>query len=279
MDRVRIANHWIGKDCPVFIVAEIGINHGGSVDMATKMIAAAKEAGADAVKFQSYITEKRAGEDNPLFPILKKCELSEKDHVRLFKVARKKRIIFFSTPFDEKSADFLEELGVPIFKIASFYITHHRLIRHLAAKRKPIILSRGMARKKEIDSAVKIIRRYGTPFILLHCISSYPTKEDDVNLAVIQTLKNLYRVPVGFSDHTDGINIPVLAVAAGAKVIEKHFTLSKKMSGPDHKLSLIPKEFKEMVQQIRRVETALGSPKIRRLPTEKTILPFRVYSK
>lgn len=277
--RLKIAGKSIGDDNPAYIIAEIGINHNGSVELAQELILAAQKSGADAVKFQTYITEKRVAKNSPFFRILKECELSQENHVKLFNFAKKLKITFFSTPFDKKSADFLEKLGVPAYKIASFYITHLSLIRHIAKKKIPMIVSCGMTVQKEVDSAVDSIKKYNTPFTLLHCISSYPTKDYDANLAVIPTLKEIYHVPIGFSDHTLGIKIAPLSVAAGAKLLEKHFTLDKNMIGPDHKLSSTPNEFKKMVTDIRQVEKFLGNPTIRLIPSEKAILQFRKYSK
>lgn len=279
MKSIRIANNWIGENHPVFVVAEIGINHGGSVELAAKMIDAAKESGANAVKFQTYITEKRVKKNNPLFPILKKCELSRNNFAKLFNLAKKRKIIFFSTPFDEENADFLEKLGTFAFKIASFYITHLALIRHIARKHLPMIISCGAVEQEEINTIVKLVKHHNTPLALLHCISSYPTKQENANLSVIQTLKRLYNIPIGFSDHTLGIDVAVLSVVAGAKIIEKHFTLNKNLVGPDHKLSIDPKDMELMVQNIRRIEAILGSPEIRLRAAEKSILQFRVYSK
>ena len=272
-DRIRIGNLYIGKGAPCFIIAEAGVNHNGDVSLAKKLIDAAKEAGADAVKFQTFKAEavvtreaKKAGYqrettggEESQFEMIKKLELSERDFGALFDYAREKELIFLSSPFDRGSVDLLAGLGVPAFKIASGEITNFPLLKHIAGKRKPIILSSGMSTLEEIEEALGVIRKEGAEeIVLLHCVTSYPAKVEDTNLRAMETLRQAFKLPVGMSDHTVGITIPIAAVALGACVIEKHFTLDKGLQGPDHRASLEPDELKQMVKAIRDVERAFG---------------------
>lgn len=262
----------------VFIIAEAGVNHSGSVALAKKLIDVAVDAGADAVKFQTFKAERlvskeapkakyqvdNTGNDESQFAMLKKLELSETDHCELLKYCKAKRIEFMSTPFDEESGDFLDQLGVTIFKIPSGEITNKPLIRHIARKGKSIILSTGMSTLGEVEKAVGWIdeewaRLSNSPQLtLLHCVSNYPAPVEETNLTAMKTMEKAFVLPVGYSDHTMGTEIPVAAVALGAKVIEKHFTLDRRMEGPDHKASVEPNELKTMVSAIRNVEKAMG---------------------
>jgi len=272
--KVKIANRLIGEGEPCFIVAEAGVNHNGDVSLAKKLIDVAKEAGADAVKFQTFQAEglvtKRAekapyqkettGTRESQFEMLKSLELSQRDFRGLFVYSRKKGIIFLATPFDSESVDFLEGLGVPAFKVGSGEITNFPLLKHIARKRKPIILSTGMSTLGEIEEAVEAIIGEGVEeIILLHCVSSYPAKAEDMNLKAMETLRDKFKLPVGLSDHSLGISIAIAAVALEACVIEKHFTLDKSLRGPDHQASLEPEELKQMVTAIRNVEKAMGN--------------------
>lgn len=258
----------------VFIIAEAGVNHNGSLNIAKKMIDAAKLSGADAIKFQTFkaqdivtATAKKAAyqvvntkDTSSQCDMLKKVELKDSDFRSLADYARKKKIVFLSSPFDRGSVDLLDDIGVAAFKIASGEITNLPLIKYIAQKRKPIILSTGMSNLKEIKIAVDIIKAQGVKnIILLHCVSEYPVRLEDVNLKAIETLRDNFKLPVGFSDHTNGIATAAAAVAVGAIVIEKHFTLSRRMKGPDHKASLEPDEFEVMVSFVRQAEKALGS--------------------
>jgi len=258
----------------VFIIAEAGVNHNGSFRIAKEMIDAAKLAGADAVKFQTFKAEnivtfnaKKAayqadntGKDPSQYKMLKRLELGSEEFKRLAAYARKRKILFLASPFDKESVDLLDRIGVCAFKIASGEITNLPLIKYIAQKRKTIILSTGMSDLKEIKAAVDIIRAQGVKnIILLHCVSEYPVRFKDVNLKSIQTLRKNFRLPVGFSDHTSGIAAAAIATVLGASVIEKHFTLNRRMKGPDHKVSLEPDEFKNMVLLVRQTEKALGS--------------------
>lgn len=274
MYRIKVAERWVGKGEPCFIIAEAGVNHNGKLALAKKLIDVAKNAGADAVKFQTFhaedlVTESAekagyqkvtTGKAESQFEMLKKLELSESDFKELFVHAQKKGVIFLSTPFDEVSADFVAELGVPAMKIPSGEITNFPLLRHIARKRKPIILSTGMSIIEEIGEALDVIKAEGVKdTILLHCVSAYPAKIEDMNLRAMATLRKTFKLPVGLSDHSLGITVPITAVALGACVIEKHFTLDKTLPGPDHRASLEPDELKDMIKSIRDVEKALGS--------------------
>ncbi len=273
---IEISGKKIGRGQEVFLIAEIGINHNGDFDVAKKLIDEAKESGANAVKLQTYITEKRAPKDSPIFDILKQCELSFSRQSDLFKYARDKGIEIFSTPFDDESVDFLSSVDVSCYKIASFDIVNKRLLEKVAAQAKPVIISRGMANQQEIDTAVDIMKRASCDIILLHCISAYPVPSHaSLHLDTIRALQKRYNCPVGFSDHTLGIKAAKYAVAAGANVIEKHFTLSRESKGPDHSLSTEPKELKEMISGIRVVSEMLKEAVWSPVPAEEEILQYR----
>jgi N,N'-diacetyllegionaminate synthase len=264
----------IGKD--VFVIAEIGINHGGDTDIARKLIDEAVVSGVSAVKFQTYITEKRVAKDSPIFDILKKCELSFDEERELFDYASEKGITAFSTPFDEESVDFLASVDSPCYKIASFDLVNKELLKKVAQIGRPVIMSRGMADQKEIDEAVEILNAGGVDIALLHCVSAYPVNSvSSLNLATIRALGDRYNCPIGFSDHTVGTEAAQYAVAAGANIIEKHFTLSREADGPDHALSTEPVEMKSMVAGIRRVKDMMGTAVWGSVPEEKDILKYR----
>jgi N,N'-diacetyllegionaminate synthase len=260
----------IGSGSRVFVIAEIGINHDGSVNQAEKLIDAAVEAGADAVKFQSFRADRllipsrdryahQVEGSESAYQLLRRCELSWADQEKLKKHSDRRGVIFMSTPFDEESADFLDSLGVPIFKIASSDITHVPLLRHVASKGKPILLSTGMSFLGEVADAIWSLKSAGAKEILLmHCVSAYPALPQDMNLRAIQTLQSYFELSVGLSDHSQGILLPLIAVALGAVIIEKHFTLDKTASGPDHKVSMDPDDLKTLVASLRDVEACLG---------------------
>ena len=284
--RIKIENRYIGENEPRFIIAEAGVNHNGDIELAKKLVDIAAESGADAIKFQTFKAEnvaiknapkaeyqvKNTNSDESQYDMIKKLELSEEEFRELHRYARKKGIIFLSTPFDFESADFLEELGVPAFKVSSTDLTNLPFLEYIAEKGKPIILSTGMGTLGEIEEAVSTIKNTGNEdIILLHCITSYPAKFESLNLRAIQTLKEAFKLPVGFSDHSLGIYAPIAAVALGAVVIEKHFTLDKNLPGPDHKASLNPCELKEMIRGIRLIEKALGDGIKRPTPEEEEI--------
>ena len=275
-ESVEINGRKIGQGEKVFVIAEIGINHNGDFDIARKLIDKAKYSSADAVKLQTYITEKRAPKDSPVFPILKQCELSFDQQKELFEYARGEGIEIFSTPFDEESVDFLSSIDVSCYKIASFDIVNKRLLEKVAAQGKPVIISRGMASQPEIDTAIGIMKKFDREAVLLHCISAYPVpSHSSLYLETIRALKERYHCPVGFSDHTLGAEAAKYAVAAGASVIEKHFTLSKEGKGPDHALSTEPDELKEMVKGIRAVSEMIGEAVWASVAAEEGILQYR----
>lgn len=256
-----------------FIIAEAGVNHNGDINIAKKLVDAACEAGVDAIKFQTFKAENLVTKNAPKanyqkqttgsgnqYEMLKKLELSYDDHIILKKYCDEKSIMFISTPFDFESVDLLERLDIPLYKISSGDLTNVPLLQYIAKLNKHMIISTGMASLGEVEDAVEAIREAGNNKIsLLHCTSNYPTNYEDVNLNVMLTLKNAFKLPIGYSDHTIGIEVPIAAVAMGAKVIEKHFTLDKSMEGPDHKASLNPEELKQMVASIRNIERALGN--------------------
>jgi len=260
----------------VFIIAEAGVNHNGSLKTAKKLVVAAKYAGADAIKFQTFTADniaiqtapkakyqKSTGKkDESQHAMLKKLELSLHAHKELIKYCAKNRIIFLSSPFDLESIDLLNKLGLSLFKIPSGEITNLPYLKRLGALRKKIILSTGMSNLAEIKKALIVLIKAGTKkqnITVLHCNSAYPSPMRDVNLKAMLTIAKSCRIKIGYSDHTLGLEVPIAAAAMGAAVIEKHFTLDKNMPGPDHKISLDPKEFKKMVDAIRNIEKALGS--------------------
>ena len=262
MRYINIGNRKVGAGQRVFIIAEIGVNHNGSLKLAKGMVDGAKACGADAAKFQTFKTEDLLARDirhKSQFEMLKQLELSEGGFRTLSDYCRKKKIIFLSTPFDYRSACFLYRLGVPAFKIGSGELTNTPLLLQVAGYRRPIILSTGMATLREVREAVRTV--YSTnnkDLILLHCTSNYPAKYSDVNLRAMDTLRERFGAPVGYSDHTEGIEASIAAVTMGACVIEKHFTLDKGFRGPDHKASLEPDEFRDLVRAIRNTEEAMG---------------------
>ena len=259
----------------VFIVAEAGVNHNGDINLAKKLIDIAVKAGADAVKFQTFKTElcvsknaKKASyqeentdKEESQFDMIKKLELNENMHKELIAYCKQKNITFLSTPFDSDSIKLLDELGLSTFKIPSGEITNLPYLRQIGGLNKKIILSTGMANLGEVEAAIDVLVKSGTKrenISLLHANTQYPTPMEDVNLKAMITLKNAFGLEVGYSDHTLGIEVDIAAVAMGAKIIEKHFTLDKSMPGPDHKASLEPGELAAMVEAIRNIELALG---------------------
>jgi len=270
----------------VFIIAEAGVNHNGSIKIAKKLIDVAKNSGADAVKFQTFKAEllasssapkagyqkKSTRDSKPQLGMLKKLELKDREFEKIAAYAKKKKILFLSSPFDKESVDVLNKIGIKTFKIPSGEITNIPLLEYIAKKGKPVILSTGMSGLKEIKEALKAIRKEGIKDItLLQCVTNYPASIKDVNLRTIQAMKSFFKLPVGFSDHTAGFTASIAAVALGATVIEKHFTLDKNMSGPDHKASLEPEEFKKMVKAVRDTEKSLGDGRKRPAKSEEAI--------
>lgn len=266
---IQISNKKIGEFFSTFVVAEVGINHNGNLKTAKEMIIKAKEIGADAVKFQTFRADDIATKNSKYYKIFKKYELEENTFRELSDVAKNNSIIFFSTAASKDACDFLTELRVPAFKISSGNLTNLQLLEYVASKKKPIIISTGMASQKEVDIAVKTIENSkNNKIIIMHSVSAYPTPLEHYNLNVIPTFKMRYSYPIGFSDNGPDKLAPLIAVAKGAKMIEKHFTLSKKSRGPDHLISMNPQEFKEMIVNIRNVEKILGDDKKKCQPSE-----------
>ena len=266
-----------------FIIAEIGVNHNGSVDLAKEMVKSASICGVDAVKFQTFVSEDLVTEnaktakyqenntnENSQLEMLKKLELSFDDFHELKTYAEDCGVIFLSSPFDFKSVDLLEKLNVSLYKLGSGELTNFELIDYVLKTNKPIILSTGMATLDEIKETYNHIKNKDN-LVILHCITGYPTSFEEANLNFIKTLQNELDVPIGFSDHSPGIELPIAAVALGACVVEKHFTLDKTLEGPDHKASLNPDEFRAMVSAIRNVEVAMGDGVRRFSKNEKEI--------
>lgn len=260
----------------VLIIAEAGVNHNGDLEIAKQLIESAAEAGADYVKFQTFKADKLVSKsakkaayqqknilssDDTQMSMLKKLEIPEDWYSELVSHAKKHNIAFLSTGFDEESIDFLDTLEIPFFKIPSGELTNKPYLMHIASKGKPVILSTGMATLLEIEKSLAVLINEGVPkeaITILHCNTEYPTPMKDVNLLAMRAIGDLLAVKFGYSDHTIGIEVPIAAVALGAKVIEKHFTLNRMMEGPDHLASLEPRELKQMVLAIRNIELAIS---------------------
>ncbi len=270
---VTVEQRPIGAGHPVFVIAEAGVNHNGDLDLARRLVDVAARAGADAGKFQTFAAERVAAREAPKADyqrqttsadegqqeMLRRLELSPAAHRELQAHARSRGLLFLSTPFDEASADLLDALGVPAIKIGSGEVTNHPFLEHVARKGRPIILSTGMSSLDEVGAAVAAVRATGNDdLILLHCVSEYPARAGDANVRAMLTLAEAFRTPVGYSDHTPGLEVALAAVALGAAVIEKHFTLDRGLPGPDHRASLEPAQLTELVRAIRVVEEALG---------------------
>lgn len=273
MKSVEFAGRRIGPGEPCFVIAEAGVNHNGSLERALAMIDAAADAGCDAVKFQTFRTEKLVTPDAPKaryqqentggggsqFEMLKQLELGEEAHRQLIARCRERGIVFLSTPFDEESADLLESFDVPGFKLPSGEITNLPLLAHVARKRRPILLSTGMATLAEVAAAVAAIRAESqAPLVLLQCVSNYPAAPSSTNLRAMETMASAFEALVGYSDHTLGCEVSWAAVALGAVVLEKHFTLDRSLPGPDHLASLDVAGLRELMRGVRNVEAALG---------------------
>lgn len=267
----------------VYIIAEAGVNHNGSFELACKLVDAAKAAGVDCIKFQTFKSKNLVSQnaqkaeyqkgttgDGSQADMLKKLELSYDEFLQLKDYCDKVGIIFLSTPFDFDSIEFLNSIDMPFWKIPSGEITNLPYLLALAKTGKPVVMSTGMCEMEEIEAAIRVLRDNGAKDIkLLHCNTEYPTPFEDVNLKAMKTMHDVFDLEVGYSDHTKGIEVPVAAVALGATVIEKHFTLDRNMEGPDHKASLEPDELAEMVRSIRHIEKALGSGDKTPSPSEK----------
>lgn len=271
-----LKDHGLNTENKTYVIAEIGINHGGDIDIAKKLIDSAALAGVDAVKFQTYLTEKRAPEGNKvIFDILKKCELPFEAFKELQSYTAQYNIDFFSTVFDEESLNYLESINCNLYKIPSFDVVNLKLLEKISRTSKPVIMSCGMSTLEEIKSAYGILRKGTDKVTLLHCVSAYPNKNEDANLASIYSLKENFDCVIGYSDHTDGILAPVYAVAAGAQVIENHYKIDDNMDCVDAPISISEAQMKEMIAEIRQVETMLGSEQLGIREPEKDIVVFR----
>jgi N-acetylneuraminate synthase len=268
----QIGNTTISEQEKTFIIAEAGVNHNGNMSLAKEMIDVASESGADAVKFQTFKAEKlilkniekapyqkvTTNSNETQYDMLKRLEVTKEQTKELMEYCRKKNIIFLSTPFEKASLDELDELGVSAFKIAATDLTNIQFLRQVAEKGRPIILSAGMCYLEEVERALNAIYPINKNLVLLQCTANYPIQDAEANINVIKTFQNTFDVLVGYSDHSQGVGASPYAVAVGAKVIEKHFTLNKNMEGPDHKASVTPDELRQLVSDIRRVEKYLG---------------------
>lgn len=267
---IKIEDKIIGNNQPTFVIAEIGLNHNGKIKLAKKLIRAAKEAGADAVKFQKRDLKALYKQDiykNPnsdsqstayLFDIFRKFELTKDEFVKLKRYSDQLGIIFFCTPFDIPSAKFLTSINVPIYKVSSSDLTNLPLINEIIKNKKPMILSTGMSQLQEIDFTVNFLNKKKAQYALLHCVSTYPVPFKNVNLRMIEVLKKRYKVPIGWSGHERGIIVSICSVALGANIVERHITLNRAFEGPDHNISLTPRGLRKMIERIRAIELALG---------------------
>ena len=253
----NLRDYGLETDKKTFVIAEIGINHGGSLGLAKKLIDSALKTGCDSVKFQTYITEKRAPKGNKeIFDILKSSELDFSDFKRIKDYCDEKKIMFFSTPFDEESVDYLESISCPIYKIDSFDTVNTNLIEKINSTNKPVIMSVGMSSIEEIKNAYSLLKT--SQKSLLHCISSYPTEEQDSNLNCINVLRELFDCPIGHSDHTTGIEVPLYAAAMGAQVIEKHYKIGDGMKCIDAPVSITESQMTELVKKLDSLQLILG---------------------
>lgn len=283
---VDIGPFRVGAGEPTLILAEAGVNHDGELDRARALVRAAAEAGADAVKFQTFSADRLVtptasqadyqsrgeGEAETQHAMLKRLELTRADHEALVRQCAEVGLVFLSSPFDEASADLLDDLEVPALKLGSGELTNLPLLRHVARKGRPVILSTGMADLGEVEAALIAVRRAGDPpVVLLHCVSCYPAHPAEVNLRAMETMRDAFGVPVGYSDHTLGHEATLAAVALGACVIEKHFTVDRTLPGPDHQASVEPVELAALVASIRQVEMTLGHGRKVPLPREAEI--------
>ncbi len=289
---VKIGSKTIGEGQPLFIIAEAGVNHNGDMSLARKLIDAAKEAGADAIKFQTFTPEElsseiapqaayqivNTGQEEPQIDMLRRLVLPHKEHQALKQYAEERGLVFLSTPFSIADSDFLETLDLVAFKIPSGELTNMPFLAHVAKKGKTILMSTGMGTLEEVKDAIKTLTENGAKDIaLFHCTSMYPAPFEDLNLRAMKTIADETGLPTGYSDHSEGIAIPIATVALGAHLLEKHFTLDRNLPGPDHKASLEPGELKEMITSVRLVERALGSSE--KKPTEGELDTARIARK
>ena len=263
---MKIAGRTVSEGGPPLVIAEIGNTHDGSIGQARALIQAAAEAGADAVKFQTHIAQAEMLPstptpphfDEPRYEFTRRMELSEEQHLSLKALAEKRGLIFFSSPFSVEAVELLERVGCPLYKVASGEVTNPPLLRAIGATGKPVLISSGMSGLGELDAAIAVLRDFDAPIALMQCTSAYPCPPERVNLRAMETLAERYGIPVGLSDHTPDIHTAIAATALGATFIEKHFTLSKRLYGPDHHASLVPEELARLVEGVRVVHAALG---------------------
>ena len=262
-----------------YVIAEIGINHGGDIKKAYSLIDSAARTGCHAVKFQTYITENRvSSKQSPIYGILKQCELSFDCFNELKVYSESKGLQFFSTPFDQKSIEYLISIGTEIFKIASFDVTNTDLIKTIASTEKTIIMSVGMASREEIDVSYSLLTQKSDKIILMHCVSAYPLEPTDANLNCLITLKESFNCLIGYSDHTNGIDVPLLAFAMGARVIEKHYRIDDEFECVDAPVSINEVQMKQMIEKMREIDKIQGQEKLALRPVEQTTTIHRRYS-
>jgi len=256
---IKISNKKIGNSFPTFFIAEAGLNHNGDINLAKKMIDESKNVGADAIKFQTYKSENFLSETSEYFDFFKNVELSFEEFKEIKEYADNLDVIFLSTPFDFESADYLKRINVPGFKIASSDMTNLPFIAHIAKMNLPIILSTGLATIDEIDESIKLCNSLGNDQIsILHCVADYPAPPEETNLTAMESIKEKFHVPVGYSDNGESTLVDEVAVSLGADIIEKHFTLDKKLEGPDHSFSIQPADLKLLINRIRLIEKIRG---------------------
>ncbi|MBF0188941.1 MAG: N-acetylneuraminate synthase family protein [Magnetococcales bacterium] len=276
MTMKNLSDHGFKTDHAVYVIAEAGLNHGGDLDVAKQLIDSAVRSGADAVKFQTYITANRAPAGNQaLFDIFTQHELPFEAFGELKTHAEEQGIDFFSTPFCTESVDYLQSIDLPLYKLASFDVTNVPLLKRAATTGKPVILSVGMANLKEVEQAYEILTGNGGNPALLHCISAYPTPETEANLAAVWTLKERFDCVIGQSDHTPDIQVPLFAVAAGAQIIEKHYRVDEEMECIDAPVSITEQQMVAMIEQIRRLEEMFGSGEVALSDVQKDATLFR----
>jgi N,N'-diacetyllegionaminate synthase len=273
MDSIKIENKKIGDDNPVYVVAEAGLNHNGDVNLAKQLIEKAAECGADAIKFQTFKTEEFLAANSQYFDNFKNVELSYEEFSELNDFSKNIGISFFSAPFDLQSANFLNTLDMPCFKIASSDLTNFPLIKNIAKFGKPMIISTGLANMKEVEDVIELCQSQNNKqLILLHSVSNYPTLPEETNLEVMNSLKKQFDYPVGYSDNGDSSLVDITAACMGANMLERHFTLDKKLEGPDHFFSINPLELKDLIQQIRLIEKMKGNGEKRPRDSELQLL-------
>lgn len=282
MNEIKIGSRKIGEKYPIFVIAEAGINHNGSLTIAKKLVNMAKKAGADCIKFQTHIVEEEMTQTKilpgkisktPLWDIIKNCQLTVNEEEKLNEYCKKKKILFLSTPFSIPAIDRLEKIRIPAYKIGSGELTNIPFLKYIAKKKKPVILSTGMSNMEEVKFAVELFKKSKTPLAILQTTSEYPCDYKDINLGVINTYRKKFSIPIGISDHSLGIYTALGAVALGSCIVEKHITLDKKMPGPDQKLSLELKELEELVKGCKAIKQALGGSK-KILKKELPVLRF-----